>query len=87
MKDVLFVLALIAAAVCGYFLMKKLDRFLSGNRKAIEKESEAKAPSCVMLDPALTEDEIAEEVRRFRQTHAHVTVYLYDSEQESEEKQ
>lgn len=63
----------------GFFLMTKLDKFFVENRGAIERESEKCEPSCVMLTNSLTDEEILEEIRRFREHHEDINVLLYDS--------
>lgn len=63
----------------GFYLMTNLDKFLDENRKAIEKENESREPSCVMLSNSLTDEEILEEIRRFRKRHEDINVLLYDS--------
>lgn len=79
MKEVILIIAILGAFVYGYFLMAKLDKFLDKNRKAIEREIEKKEPSCVMLTEEMSEEEIAEEVRHFRDKHKGTRVVLYDS--------
>ncbi len=79
MRDILLILTVLSVFVFGYFVMARLDKFLNENRKAIEKETEKKEPSCVMLTEELSEEEIAEEVRRFRKKHENTRIVLYDS--------
>ncbi len=79
MKEVLLIIIVLGAFVYGYFLMGRLDKFLEENRKAIEKESEKKEPSCVMLTEDVSEEELMEEVRRFRKKHKGAKVMLYDN--------
>ncbi len=73
------ILILAMSGVFGFYLMTKLDKFLDENRKAIEKENESREPSCVMLTNSLTDEEIFEEIRRFRKRHEDINVLLYDS--------
>lgn len=73
------ILILAMSGVFGFHLMTKLDKFLDENRKAIEKENESREPSCVMLTNSLTDEEILEEIRRFRKRHEDINVLLYDS--------
>ena len=63
----------------GYLLMARLDKFLDENRKAIEKENEKREPSCVMLTEEMSDEEVAAEVKRFRDKHASARIVLYDS--------
>jgi len=86
-RDILLVLAFVGVALFGYFVMSKFDKFLDGNRKSIEQDSEKRGPSCVMLTEELSKEEIAQEVENFRKKHKRVRVMLYDnSEAELSEK-
>ena len=78
-RDILLILCVLGVFVFGYFLMARLDKFLDENRKAIEKENEKREPSCVMLTEEMSDEEIATEVKRFRDKHASARIVLYDS--------
>ena len=66
----------------GCFLMKRLDRFLDENLKRIEEAPEQQQPEpCVHLVGNISLDELEETLSRFRSSHAHVEVVIYDSEQ------
>ena len=77
--SIILILAMSGVFVFGFYLITKLDKFLDENRKAIEKEDESCEPSCVMLTNTLTDEEIWEEIRRFRKRHEDINVLLYDS--------
>ena len=79
LRDILLILCVLGVFVFGYFLMAWLDKFLDENRKAIEKENEKREPSCVMLTEEMSDEEIATEVKRFRDKHASARIVLYDS--------
>ena len=78
-REIILIISGLGVFVFGYFLMARLDQFLEENRKAIEKEEEKKEPSCVMLTEELSDEEIATEVKRFRDKHARARIVLYDS--------
>ena len=78
-RDIVLVISVLGVFVFGYFLMAKLDKFLCKNRKAIEKENEKREPTCVMLTEEMSDEEIAEEVKRFRDKHNGARIVLYDS--------
>ena len=78
-RDILLILCVLGVFVFGYFLMARLDKFLDENRKTIENENENREPSCVMLTEEMSDEEIATEVKRFREKHASVRIVLYDS--------
>ena len=78
-RDIALAILVLGVFVFGFFLMARLDKFLDENRKAIEKENEKREPSCVMLTEELSDEEIATEVKRFRDKHASARIVLYDS--------
>jgi len=78
-RDIVLGISVLGVFVFGYFLMARLDKFLDENCKAIEKENEKREPSCVMLTEEMSDEEIATEVKRFRDKHAGARIVLYDS--------
>lgn len=79
--SIILILTMSGVFAFGFYLMTKLDKFLDVNRKAIEKENESREPSCVMLTNILTDEEILEEIRRFRNIHEESYILIYDSSQ------
>ena len=66
----------------GCFLMKRLGRFLDENQKRIEEAPEQQQPeACVHLVGNISPDELEKTLSRFRSSHAHVEIAIYDSEQ------
>jgi len=86
---IVLVLAMAGLFAFGFYLMARLDKFLDENRRAIKKKSESCEPSCVMLADSLTDEEMIEEIRRFRSRHEKTHVLLCDSSNEelAEEKE
>ena len=78
-RDILLILCVLGVFVFGYFLMARLDKFLDENRKAIEKENEKREPYCIMLTEEMSDEEITDEVKRFREKHGSTRVLIYDS--------
>ena len=78
-RDIALGVSVLGVFVFGYFLMARLDKFLDENRKAIEKENEKREPSCVLLTEEMSDEEIATEVKRFRDKHIGARIVLYDS--------
>lgn len=78
-RDIVFVVSVLGIFMFGYFLMARLDKFLDVNRKAIKKENEEREPSCVLLTEEMSDEEIATEVKRFRDKHEGTRIVLYDS--------
>ena len=65
----------------GWFLMKRLDRFLDENQKRIEEETVQQQKPCLRLNGDISPDELEETLSRFRSSHANVEIVIYDSEQ------
>ena len=54
----------------GWFLMKRLDRFLDENQKRIEEAPEQQQPEqCVHLAGNISPDELEKTLSRFRSSH------------------
>ena len=84
-RDIILVLAVLGEMVLGFFVMKRLDKFLDGNRKRIEQEEKEKEPSCVMLTADMTDEELIKNIRTYEKQRgdAYITIYqdedaLYD---------
>lgn len=65
----------------GWFLMKRLDQFLAENQKRIEEETVQQQKPFLRLNGDISPDELEETLSRFRSSHAHVEIVIYDSEQ------
>ena len=77
MGDVILVIAVAAAMVFGFFIMKRLDVFLEENRKAIEKENQKREIPLMFLDAENDENAISD-IELFRQKHRDVRIVVYD---------
>ena len=66
----------------GWFLMKRLDKFLAENQKRTEEASEQQQHEpCIHLVGDISPDELEEKLSRFRSSHTHAEIVIYDSEQ------
>ena len=82
MEDVVLIAGAALMFLFGWFLMKRLDRFLDENQKRIEEAPEQQQPEqCVHLAGNISPDELEKTLSRFRSSHAHVEIVIYDSEQ------
>ena len=77
MGDVMLVVAVAAAMVFGFFIMKRLDVFLEENRKAIEKENQKREIPLMFLD-AENDEKAISDIELFRQKHRDVRIVVYD---------
>ena len=82
MLDVIAVVGTSLMFLFGWFLMKRLDRFLDENQKRIDETYGQRQPEpCVRLDGDLPIEELEETIARFRGSHAHVNIVIYDPEE------
>ena len=50
-RDIILVVAVLGVMVFGFFVMKRLDKFLDENRKRIEQEERKKSHDALCLPP------------------------------------
>ena len=81
-RDIILVVAALGVMVFGFFVMKRLDKFLDGNRKRIEQEEKEKEPSCVMLTTDMTDEELIKNIRTFEKQRGDAYITLYQDEDE-----
>ena len=81
MEDVVLIVGTAMVFLFGWFLMKRLDQFLAENQKRIEEETVQQQKPCLRLNGDISPDELDETLSRFRCSHAHVEIVIYDSEQ------
>ncbi len=81
MKDILILVAFLAVATFGFFIMKRLDAFLEENRKAIAKEERERKKPYIVLGDEMAEDTIQNEIKRFRGEHSHTYIVVCDADE------
>ena len=81
-RDIILVVAVLGVMVFGFFVMKRLDKFLDENRKRIEKEEKEKEPSCVMLTTDMTDEELIKNIRTYEKQRGDTYITLYQDEDE-----
>lgn len=79
MGDVILVVAVAAAMVFGFFIMKRLDVFLEENRKVIEREREGKRDPLEFLEAGNYEKMISE-IENFKKNHKKAAIIIFDVE-------
>jgi len=80
-EDVVLIVGAAMIFLFGWFLMKRLDQFLAENQKRIEEETVQQQKPCLRLNGDISPDELEETLSRFRSSHTHVEIVIYDSEQ------
>ena len=81
-RDIILVVSVLAAVVFGFFVMKRLDKFLDENRKRIEQAEDKKEPSCVMLTTDMTDEELIKNIRTYEKKRGDAYITLYQDEDE-----
>ena len=81
-RDIILVVAVLGVMVFGFFVMKRLDKFLDENRKRIEQEEKEKEPSCVMLTTDMTDEELIKNIRTYEKQRGEAYITLYQDEDE-----
>ena len=82
MRDVILIVGTALAFLFSWYLVVRLGRFLDENQKRIEEAPEQQHPEpCVHLVGNIPPDKLEETLSRFRSSHAHVEIVIYDSEQ------
>lgn len=79
MGDVILIIAVAAAMVFGFFIMKRLDVFLEENRKVIEREREGKRDPLEFLEAGNYEKMISE-IENFKKIHKKAAIIIFDGE-------
>lgn len=82
MEDVVLIAGTAMVFLFGWFLMKRLDRFLDENQKRIEEAPEQQQPEpCVHLVGNIPPDKLEETLFRFRSSHTNVEIAIYDPDE------
>jgi len=81
-RDIILAVAVLGVMVFGFFVMKRLDKFLDENRKRIEQEEKGKEPSCVMLTTDMTDEELIKNIRTYEKQRGDAYITLYQAEDE-----
>ena len=81
-RDIILVVAVLGVMVFGFFVMKRLDKFLDENRKRIEQEEKEKEPQCIMLTTDMTDEELIKNIRTYEKKRGDAYITLYQDEDE-----
>ncbi len=76
-QDIILIVAVLGVMVFGFYIMKRLDKFLYENRKRIEQEENEKEQSCEMLTTDLSDEELVERIREYQRKHGNAQIALY----------
>ena len=79
MKEILLLFSILVVFIYGYFLIKKLDHYLTDNYRNTDSATDTIYPSYIMLSQNLSDDALFDEIQRFRETHKDAILLLYAS--------
>lgn len=81
MREIVLILCVIGIFIAGYFLMKRIDKFLIKNYQMIKSEEEIKEPSFLVLSGELPRAEILEEIQKFQEKHEDIKIVICESKE------
>ena len=81
-RDIILVVAVLGVMVFGFFVMKRLDKFLDENRKRIEQEEKEKKSRFIMLTTDMTDEELIKNIRTYEKQRGDAYITLYQDEDE-----
>jgi len=80
-RDIILIVSVLGVMVFGFFIMKRLDKFLDENRK-LKQEKKRKEPRCIMLTTDMTDEELIKNIRTYEKQHGDAHITLYQDEDE-----
>ena len=81
-QDIILIVTVLGVMGFGFFVMKRLDKFLDENRKRIEQEEKEKGPRCIMLTTDMTDEELIKNIRTYEKQRGDAYITLYQDEDE-----
>ena len=75
--EVILIIAVAVMFIYGYYIVAGIDKMLSENRKIIENDEYKNGPSAIMLTGNMSDEDIMNEIRMFRQEYAQTCIVLY----------
>ena len=75
LRDILLVITVLAIFVFGFFVMKRLDKFLNENYKPYFREDEEK-PTRIIQNEDASDEEILSDIRKIREKGGKMKVVI-----------
>lgn len=83
-RDILLILLMLSLLPIGFFVMVRLDRFLSAESPKNEEKKEetlpAEGPKQIFLSENSSNEEIVETIESFRKSHGHISIIIREEE-------
>ncbi|MBU5428750.1 hypothetical protein KQI22_01550 [Kineothrix sp. MSJ-39] len=78
MTNIALLASVLPFFIFGFYIMKKVDQFISGNENRMREEIKMQEPSSVILSGDLPLMEIDKEIDIFRKKHPNFEIILKD---------
>lgn len=75
LRDILLVLTVLAVFVVGFFVMKRLDKFLNENYKPYFRENEEK-PTRIIHNENTSDEEILSDIKKVKEKGGKVKIVI-----------
>ena len=75
LRDILLVLTVLAVFVVGFFVMKRLDKFLNENYKPYFRENEEK-PTRIIHNENTSDEEILSDIKKLKEKGGKVKIVI-----------
>ena len=75
LRDILLVITVLAVFVFGFFVMKRLDKFLNENYKPYFRENEEK-PTRIIHNENTSEEEILSDIKKVKEKGGKVKIVI-----------
>ena len=79
LRDILLVITVLAVFVFGFFVMKRLDKFLNENYKPYFREDEDK-PTQIIHNEDASDEEILSNIKKIREKGGKMKVVVSDED-------
>ena len=75
LRDILLVITVLAVFVVGFFVMKRLDKFLNENYKPYFRENEEK-PTRIIHNENTSDEEILSDIKKVKEKGSKVKIVI-----------
>ncbi len=75
LRDILLIITVLAIFVFGFFIMKRLDKFLDENYKPYFRENEEK-PTRIVHNENTTDEEILSDIKKVKENCGKVKIVI-----------
>ena len=79
-RNLILILAMLGLLPAGLLLMRRIDRYLDGNRPDMEEKKPHQGPRSVFLSEKSSDEEILEAIRDYRKNHNHLSIVISEEE-------